>query len=75
MSFCNFFLIKIVRMHFWTIKMPFPPPGLEPGSHGLQTDALTPMAMPAHINKTEKQKTDQNCTFMMKLTRILLEIK
>ena len=55
--------------------MPFPPPGLEPGSHGLQTDALTPMAMPAHINKTEKQKTNQNCTFMMKLTRILLEIK
>ena len=55
--------------------MPFPPLGLEPGSHGLQTDALTPMAMPAHISKTEKQKTNQNCTFMMKLTRILLEIK
>ena len=55
--------------------MPIPPPGLEPGSHGLQTDALTPMAMPADINKTEKQKTDQNCTFLMKLTRILLEIK
>ena len=55
--------------------MAFPPPGLEPGSHGLKTDALTPMAMPAHINKTEKQKPHQNCTFMMKLTRILLEIK
>ena len=55
--------------------MPFTPPGLEPGSLGLQTDALTPMAMPAHINKTEKQKRDQNRTFMMKLTRILLEIK
>ena len=57
------------------IKMPCPSPGLEPHSHGLQTDALTPMAMPAHIYTIEKQKTDQNCTFMMKLTRILLEIK
>ena len=55
--------------------MPLPPSGLEPGSLGLQTDALTPTATPAHINMSEKQKTDQNCTFMMKLTRILLEIK
>ena len=62
-------------MHFWTIKMPFPPPGLEPGSHGLQTDALTPMAMPAHINDSEKQKTHPNCPFMMKLRSIGLEIK
>ena len=54
--------------------MPYHPPGLEPGSHGLQTDALTPMAMPAHINRSEKQKTDPNCLPMMKLTRILLEI-
>ena len=75
MSFCNFFLKKIVRMFFWTFKMPLPRPSFEPASHGLQTDALTPMAMPADINKTEKQKTDQNCTFLMKLTRILLEIK
>ena len=55
--------------------MPFTRPGFEPGSQILKTDALTPMAMPAHINETEKQKTDQNCTFLMKLTRILLEIK
>ena len=55
--------------------MPLPPPGFELGSQDSQTDALTPMAMPAYINKTEKQKRDQNCTFMMKLTRILLEIK
>ena len=55
--------------------MPCPPPGLEPGSHGLQTDALTPMAMPAHINYCEKQKIDPNCPFMMKLRSIGLEIK
>ena len=55
--------------------MPFPPPGFEPGSHGLQTDALTPMAMPAHINDTEKQNTYPNCPFMMKLRSIGLEIK
>ena len=55
--------------------MPFPPPRFEHGSHGLQTDALTPMAMPAHINATEKQKTDPNCAFMMKLRSIGLEIK
>ena len=55
--------------------MPFPPPGLEPGSHGLQTDALTPMATPAHINDCEKQKTDPNFSFVMKLRSIGLEIK
>ena len=55
--------------------MPFPPPGLEPGSMVLQTDALTSAAMPAHINNTEKQKTDPNCAFMMKLRSIGLEIK
>ena len=62
-------------MHIWTIKMPFPPPGLEPGSLGLQTDALTPTATPAHINECEKQKTDSNCLFMKKLRSIGLEIK
>ena len=55
--------------------MPFPPPGLEPGSLGLQTDALTPTATPAHINECEKQKTDSNCLFMKKLRSIGLEIK
>ena len=55
--------------------MPFPPLGFELSSHGLQTDALTPMAMPAHINDCEKQKTDPNCPFMMKLRSIGLEIK
>ena len=55
--------------------MPCPTPRLEPRFHGLQTDALTPMAMPAHINDCEKQKTDPNCPFMMKLRSIGLEIK
>ena len=55
--------------------MPFPPLGLEPGSLGLQPDALTPSATPAHINKCEKQKTDSNCLFMKKLRSISLEIK
>ena len=43
--------------------MPFPPPGLEPSSHGLQTDALTPMAMPAHINDCEKTKDRSKLPF------------
>ena len=55
--------------------MPFPPPSFEPGSHGLQTDALTPTATPAHIKESEKQKSDPNCLFMKKLGSIGLEIK
>ena len=39
--------------------MPFPPPGFEPRSPSLQTDALTPTAMPAHINMTEKQNISE----------------
>ena len=62
-------------MHIWTIKMPFPPPGLELSSLGLQTDALTPTATPAHIKESEKQKSDPNCLFMKKLRSISLEIK